>query len=330
MLAGVGPFAIEAGLIAATAPETTGAHPQRQYRQADRGHRPDAGRHGHLRGRARPSTACPAPPPRSAWPSSTRPAPRPAACCRPGGSATGSQGVEVTCIDMAMPHGDRARRRSSARPATSARPSSTPTSRFFDPPGGDPPRGRRADGPRRRRGDGDPQARPGLAPPAPAAPRRPLLHAARLPPLGRRDRWRRHRHGLRSAGQPRPGARRAAAAGLHGAWSTIEHPAGRIPIELELAPPAPRSRSCAPRSFAPPAGCSRARCSFPIRHLNPIRETHDARARRACCSPPPAPPPVAVAGRPVPRRRMPRPIRTGRSRSSCPTPPAAAPTRSPA
>ena len=50
MLAGVGPFAIEAGMIAGHRARDPGADLQRQYRQADRGHRPDAGRQGDLRG----------------------------------------------------------------------------------------------------------------------------------------------------------------------------------------------------------------------------------------------------------------------------------------
>ena len=53
MLSGVGPFAIEAGMVAGHRPRDPGPHPQRQHRQADRGHRPDAGRPGDLRGHGR-------------------------------------------------------------------------------------------------------------------------------------------------------------------------------------------------------------------------------------------------------------------------------------
>ena len=44
MLAGVGPFAIERGLVTPDADETPGPHLRRQYRESNRGHRPDTGR----------------------------------------------------------------------------------------------------------------------------------------------------------------------------------------------------------------------------------------------------------------------------------------------
>ena len=203
MLAGVGPFAIEAGLVAATRTRDPGAHPQRQHRQADRGHRPDPGRrrglrgqHGHRRGAGHRRPDPPELPRR-------RRRPRPAACCRPGSVRDRILGVEVTCIDMAMPL--VIMRAADFGKTGHERPAELDAdTRVLRASGGDPPRGRRADGPRRRRRAVIPK--PVLVSAAAAGGTLAVRYftPARLPPRRGRHRCGRHRHGLRHAGQPRP------------------------------------------------------------------------------------------------------------------------------
>ena len=205
-------------------------------------------------------------------------------------------GVEATCIDMAMPM--VLLRAADFGKTGHERPAELDAdTRLLRAAGGHPPRGRRADGARRRRGTRHPQAGPGLGRRRRRHAHRPLLHAARLPSRGRRHRCGRHRHGLRAAGQPRPGDGRAAAAGRRRRWSRSSTRPAASRSSSSWRRPAPRCRSCAPRSSAPPAGCSPARCSFPIHHRQPIRETHDVDAG-ALSSPRPAPA-ALVAARPA-------------------------------
>ena len=211
MLAGVGPFAIEAGMFAGHRARDPGAHPQRQHRQADRGHRPDAGRQRSPTRATPRSTACPAPPPRSGSSFLDAAGAKTGRLLPTGSARDRIGGLEATCIDMAMPMvllraGDLGKTGHERAGRARHRP------RLPRPPGGDPPRGRRADGPGRRRRARHPQAGAGLRAAGRRHHRRPLLHPARLPPLGRGHRCDRPRHRLRAAGQPRPGVRRAAAA----------------------------------------------------------------------------------------------------------------------
>ena len=201
MLAGVGPFAIEAGMIPASAPETT-----------VRIHNVNTGKlieavvqtpdgtvtyEGSTAIDGVPGTA----------------APIRLAFLDAAGSKTGHllptgqvrdriQGIDATCIDMAMPlvimraadFGKTGHERPAEFDADTA---------FLRAAGIDPPRSRCADGPRRRQWNGDPQARPGLGRQRRRHAQCPLLHPTRLPPLRCGDRGGRHRHGLRAARQPR-------------------------------------------------------------------------------------------------------------------------------
>ena len=104
----------------------------------------------------------------------------------------------------------------------------------------------------------------------------------------------------------------------------LEHPAGRIPIELELAPPGaelPVLRASlvrtARRLFA-------GSVFVPDPPPHPIREISDAQQARR--SSPRRWSPPAPRSHPSPPR--PHPTQTGRSGSSSPTPPAAGPTPS--
>ena len=157
---------------------------------------------------------------------------------------------------------------------------------------------------------------------------RPLLHAALLPPRGRRDRCGRHRHGLRAcraasprrfAGPPPPGPTRDD----HGRAPGRPHPdrARAGAAGCRAAGPARLARA-----HRPPAVRGLGVRSRP-HQLQPIRETCDVSKRMLLAT--------ALVRR---RCRAEQPFR-GRSpdtypdrpiRSWSPTPPAAAPTRSPA
>ena len=91
ILAGVGPFAVERGLVPAADGETSVRDPHGQLRQRRRRHLPDPGRaRGVPRATSR-SPASRAPPRRSCSPSPTPRARRPARCCRPATSGTRSR-----------------------------------------------------------------------------------------------------------------------------------------------------------------------------------------------------------------------------------------------
>ena len=105
-----------------------GAHPQRQYRQADRGRRPDAGRHGDLRGRhghrRRAGYRGPDPP---RLPGRGRRQDRPPAADRTRPRSDPGRRRHLHRHGDAAGH--HARRRLRQDRATSARPSSMPTRR---------------------------------------------------------------------------------------------------------------------------------------------------------------------------------------------------------
>ena len=116
ILAGIGPFAIERGLVAAQDGETRVAIFMENTGQVAIATVADAGRHGRPMPATRASTACPAPPRRSRSRFATRPA-RPAArCCRPA--------MRVDEIDGVALHADRQRHavRRASRPPISASP----------------------------------------------------------------------------------------------------------------------------------------------------------------------------------------------------------------
>ena len=217
----------------------------------------------------------------------------------------------------------------SARPATSAPAELDTDARPHGAAGSDPPRGRPAHGPGRCRRAGHPQARPGRRSPGRRHAGRALLHArapatARSPPP------------VPSASPP-PASRRAASptrspdrtAPARRRTVVIEHPAGRIPIELELAPAG--ADGPGPARLARPHRPAAVR-RVGVRPRPPLNPPHQgachverrtllaaalAAAHRRCR-------PGAVDGA---AGRLPEP---GRSACSCPTPPAAEPTRSPA
>ena len=204
MLAGVGPFAIEAGMVAATAPETrvrihnvnTGKLIEAIVQTPGgavtyEGEDGDRRRAGH-RGAdpPQPSSMRPASKTGRLLPTGQRPRPDPGR-----GGHLHRHGDAARDPARGRPRQDRARAPGRAR----CRP------RVLRAPGGDPPRGRRHDGARRRRRHGDPQARPGLGRQAGGTLNVRYFTPARLPSRRRGHRCGRHRHGLRHARQPRPG-----------------------------------------------------------------------------------------------------------------------------
>ena len=91
ILAGVGPFAIERGLVSATMPCHAGPRAHAQHRHGRRTDGADAGRPCASMAATRASTACPARRRRSPSISSMPPARSAARCCRPATSSTASR-----------------------------------------------------------------------------------------------------------------------------------------------------------------------------------------------------------------------------------------------
>ena len=83
ILAGIGPFAIERGLVAAQRPADARARPDGQHRHGRRAHGADAEAGASPTAAMRASTACPARRRRSRSSFSMRPARSAARCCRP-------------------------------------------------------------------------------------------------------------------------------------------------------------------------------------------------------------------------------------------------------
>ena len=111
---------------------------------------------------------------------------------------------------------------------------------------------------------------------------------------------------------------------------TIEHPAGRIPIELALAPPG-AALPVARASLVRTARRLFAGSVFVPDSLTSTRQGDSMMStRRAFLATAGAAALLGITAGLLPGRRTPRPIPTGRSVWSCLTPPAAAPTRSPA
>ena len=201
--------------------------------------------------------------------------------------------------------------------------------RVLRAPGGDPPRGRCADGPGRRRASASsPSPSWSRAASGRRHARRPLLHPARLPP-------RRSRRPVRSA-SPRPASLPGSLA-QEFAGPTAAGPTARIVDRASGRPHPDRARAGAARCRgAGPARLARAHRPPAVRGLgvrsrsatSPHQGDHDARdgapfslrQRRALVAIGAGLSPVAAACR--------RPIPTGRSAWSCPMPPAAGPTRS--
>ena len=331
MLAGVGPFAIEAGMVAATAPET-----RVRIHNVNTGKLIEAivqtpGGTVTYEGDAAidgvPGTAAP-----------IRLSFLDAAGAKTGRLLpTGSvrdriQGVEVTlhrhgdaawCILRAADFGKTGHERPAELDADRA---------FFDAAGGDPPRGRRADGAGRRRRARHPQARAGRGSRDPAA-RSPSATSRRAPATARVAAT--GAVGIATACvMPGSLAQELAgplAAGPDGTGRRSSTRPGRIPIELELAPPGaevPVLRASLVRT----ARRLFAGSVFVPDPLPPhrIRETYDAQEKTHARSPRPPGLLAATAGSRRSRAVRRRPTRTGRSASWCPTPPAAGPTRSPA
>ena len=160
ILAGVGPFAIERGLIAARRPRHARARAHAQHRHDRRTADRDAGRAACAMTARRASTACPAPPRRSPSTSSTRPARSAARCCRPAMPSTVSPASTCTLIDNGMPVIVLARRRCRPhrlRAARRARQGHGAESAAR----GDPPRRRTADESRRCQRQGRAEDRAG-------------------------------------------------------------------------------------------------------------------------------------------------------------------------
>ena len=262
MLAGVGPFAIEAGLIAATAPETrVRIHNVNTGKLIEAIVQTPGGTvtyEGSTAIDGVPGTAAP-----------IRLGFLDAAGAKTGRLLPTGQGPRPDPGRRGHLHrhgdaaGDHARRRlRQDRPRAPGR--ARRRHRVLRAAGGHPPRGRRADGARRRQRDGDPQARAGLGRRAggtlnvryftPRACHRAvaatgavgIATACVLP------------GSLASeiAGPTPPGPRR---------WSRSSTRPAASRSSSSWRHPVPSCRSCAPRSCAPRGGCSRARCSFPIR-----------------------------------------------------------------
>ena len=196
MLAGVGPFAIEAGMIPASAPETTV-----RIHNVNTGKLIEAvvqtpGGSGDLRGqhrhRRRAGYRRPDPP---GFPRRGRRQDRPPVADR--AYLRSDPGRRCHLHRHGDADDDHARCRSSARPATSTRPSSTPTppsSRGWRPSAARPaPRWGWATSP-----DGHPQAGPRFCARAGGTLHVRYFTPAFLPSRGRRHRCGRHRHGLRA------------------------------------------------------------------------------------------------------------------------------------
>ena len=103
MLAGVAPFAIEQGLVPAGDGDHDGARVQREHPLAHRRDRAHTRPAGDLLRETHGSTAWPGPRRRSGWTSSMPGGRRPARSSPPGARIDVIDGVEVTCIDAAMP-----------------------------------------------------------------------------------------------------------------------------------------------------------------------------------------------------------------------------------
>ena len=103
MLAGVAPFALETGMIAAQDGETRVMIYNVNTEARIEAVVQTPGRVGAATPATRASTACRARRRRSSSISWTWSARSPARCCRPAMCATSIDGIEVTCIDVAMP-----------------------------------------------------------------------------------------------------------------------------------------------------------------------------------------------------------------------------------
>ena len=250
LLAGVGPFAVERGLVAAGGDEHHRAHPPGQHRRRRDRDVPDP------RGRASTttatprSTACPARPPRSSSSSAADRKP-----LLPTGNVVDElDGHRVTLIDNGMPvvllradefgvSGDETPAELEANAELAARRRAGPTA------------GRAADGTRRRVGTDRAEDDPALA----AAPRGRDLDA-RVHPRARAHVDRRADGGVRGRRRCIPGAVGADIA--RSRWTApiaIEHPSGTFHARC-ARPRTPRAvaRHLASRC-APPASSSRRR-----------------------------------------------------------------------
>ncbi len=262
MLSGVGPFAIEAGLVAARDPVTVVRIFNVNTRTPRRSDRPDAGRpravrgrHAHRR-RARARSAGQAELPRRDGRDD-----RSAAADRQRRRRDRRRRGEL------RRHGDAGRdhvrgsaRQERRRDARGAR--SRP--RAVRAPRRDPRSGGSDHGPGRRRQDGGAETGAGLA----AAQRRQhhlaVLHAAHLPPVARRHRRAGGRHGRGAARLRREPLRRAARPRREAPSPSNILPAASRSISTSPDPPrAPRY--AVPRSCGPRDGSSKATCSFPNR-----------------------------------------------------------------